>query len=521
MGIEQDILGAIDAIFSLEQVSEQDKGTLAVIHREVKKLTPEQKKALSDHLLYSALPNDNLIPMWFFLYDCFEDIAFLEKLVPCMPETVSVAWFYEFYCNVSHRLFRRSGGSELLQTAMRQCFYRLAEQSKRFLSSRGLLNKQINFSAPKNIAIVVPQLMHLRHSPTREAFNIALHLMHQHGCNVQIINTNAMNYTNCNQLKLLMPANYEVNETLQGQQQIPVKYMQFDSKVSVVSFDAGPMSSQKVANIASALQQLEVEAVVAHGENLLVMECLYQIYPSLFATTGAVVPFNHCDGYFIPGNLFNDTAKNLAALYGHENFMLESMLVTPEGQAEQAAAKSQFGIDDEAFLYLVVGTRLTGELDSEFIAICQTLLAQQPQARVLFAGTPELQLEQWFDEQTITAKRVLNLGFQQDLAAISAMCDVYLNPKRAGGGTSSQTAILNNLPVVTLDHGHISAVVPETKRQKDWQDYLEYAGRLATDAEFLAAEQQLFTAHFYEHLDSGKQIERMYHKLCEVSEQFE
>ena len=520
MGIEQDILGAIDGIFSLEQVSEQDKATLAVIHREVKKLAPEQKKALSDHLLVSALPNDNLIPMWFFLYDCFDDITFLEKLAPCIPDSPSVAWFYEFYCNVSHRLFRRSGGSELLQTRMRQCFYQIAQQSKRFLSSRGLLNKQINFSAPKNIAIVVPQLMHLRHSPTREAFNIALHLQHQHGCNVCIINTNAMNYGNCNQLKLLMPANYEVNETLQGQQQIPVKYMQFDSKVNVVSFDAGPMSSQKVANIASTLQQLEVEAVIAHGENLLVMECLYQVYPSLFATTGAVVPFNHCDAYFIPGSLFNESAKKLAAQYGHDNFMLESMLVTPEGQAEQPAAKSQFGLEEDAFLYLVVGTRLTGELDEDFIEICHALLAQLPTARILFAGTPELQLDDWFAEQTIAAKRVLNLGFQQDLAAISAMCDVYLNPKRAGGGTSSQTAILNNLPVVTLDQGHISAVVPKTKRHANWQDYFEYAKRLATDTEFLATEQQLFTAHFYEHLDSGKQIERMYGKLCEVSEQF-
>jgi len=521
VGIEQDILGAIDAIFSLETVSEQDKANLALILREVKKLAPEQKQALSDYLLQTTLPNDNTLVMYFYLYDCFGDIQFLERLIPQIPPACDLAWFYEFYWNVSHRLFRRSGGSDKLQTALRKHFYALAQHSKRFLTSRGLLTKQVGFSAPKNIAIVVPQLMHMRHSPTREAFNIALHLKHFHGCQVQVINTNSMNYENCRQLQLLMPASFEVNDTLKGQQQVPVKYMQFDDRVNTISFEAGPMSNQKLANIVSTLQQLEIEAVIAHGENLLVMECLYQRYPSLFATTGAVVPYNHCDAYFIPGNLFNDGAKKLAAEYGHENFMMESMLVTPEGQAERPADRAQFGVQHSDFLYLVVGTRLTGELESDFIEVCQSILNHQENSRILFAGTPELDLSHLFDADVVAQNRVVNIGFQQDLAAISAMCDVYLNPKRAGGGTSAQTAILNNLPVVTLDHGHISAVVPENRRHTNWLAYQAYLGRLHAEPDFLASEQQLFSQHFYEHLNSAAQIARMYEKLCAVAEAFE
>ena len=100
------------------------------------------------------------------------------------------------------------------------------------------------------------------------------------------------------------------------------------------------------------------------------------------------------------------------------------------------------------------------------------------------------------------------------------MSDVFLNPKRAGGGTSSQTAILNGLPVVTLDHGHISAVVPEDKRQQSWDDWFAYAWQLQDDADFLYAEVESFKQHFYTHLDSAAQIGRMYDKLVEVSAEF-
>lgn len=521
MSIEQDILGAIDAIFSIDRVSEQDKASLALIKREVDKLPEQRKQALSEYLITSTLPNDNPIPMLFFLYDCFADIRFLEKLVPSIPQAPSVPWFYEFYWNVSHRLFQRTGGSEKLQVALRETFYRLAESSKRFLTTRSLLTKQVNFGAPKHIAIIVPQLMNMRHSPTREAYNIALHLMHFHGCQVQVINTNSMNYQNCQQLDLLMPAVYEVNSTLQGQQQIPIKYMQFDTRVNTISFEHGPMTTQKLANIYSTLQQLGVEAVIAHGENLLVMECLYQQYPSLFATTGAVVPFNHCDAYFIPGNLFNDSAQQLADKYQHQNFMLESMLVTPEGQAEHPADREAFGCEADELLFLVVGTRLTGEIEQEFVDVCTQLLSTQDGCRILFAGTPELDLSRWFSDHLIAEKRLQNLGFQQDLASICAMCDVYLNPKRAGGGTSSQTAILNNLPVVTLDHGHISAVVPADCRHADWQTYLQYSVQLASDEVFLTEQKALFLQHYYDNLDSAAQIARIYEKLCEVSDAFE
>ncbi len=521
MSIEQQIIAAIDALFSNDKIVEQDKAHVALIYEEAQRLSGQQKQQLSEYLLNSALPPDNELPLLFFLYDCFQDIRFLEATLPLVPASPSVPWFYEFYWNMAQRLFTRSDDSSKIQSVMRERFYRIAAKTRKFLTARRLVSKQLSLTAPKTIAILVPQLRNMRHSPTREAFNIALHLQHYHDCHVHIINTNGMSYKNCLQLGLLMPATFHTNESLSGQQQVPVNYMHFDSKVNTVSFEAGPMTSQKIAQIANVLKQLEVEAVIAHGDNLLVMESLYGFYPSLFATTGGVVPYNHCDAYFIPGRLFTDQAKALAASYNHSNFMLESMLVTPEGKASQPAARASFQLDEHDFLYLVVGTRLTGELDHDFGVACETLLQHNPQAKIIFAGTPELDLTKYFDPALVSTARILSIGFQDDLPAVSAMCDVYLNPKRSGGGTSSQTAILNGLPVVTLDFGHISAIVPADKRMANWQDYIAYANKLCQDSAFLTGESDRFTQHFIQNLDSASQVARMYDKLTEVAAAFE
>jgi glycosyltransferase involved in cell wall biosynthesis len=265
------------------------------------------------------------------------------------------------------------------------------------------------------------------------------------------------------------------------------------------------------------LIQLKIDAVIAHGENLLLQEAVFGVWPSVFATTGTVVPFAHSDAYFVPGHLYNEGHEQLARDYGHSDFMLESMLVTPEGKADQAAQRSDFSIDVECFIYLVVGTRLENEMTPEFAQVCQQLLDHSATCVIAFAGTKTLKLQTYFSKKNIEANRVINLGFQDDLPSICKMADVFLNPYRAGGGTSSQTAILNGLPIVTIDHGHISAVVPKALRQPDWQSYLAFAIALKADPKLYQEWQLKLETHFIEHLDSKKQIGKIHQKLIDIA----
>ena len=518
MSVEQNIISAIDTIFSHCQIQDEDKVILVTIAEEAQKLSLSSKQTIVEHLLHNTLPNDNVVPMYFFLYDCFKDIRFLERAVDYLPKRLSLQLFYEVYLNISNRLFSSAVKSKKITKAIRTWYTETSETVTHFLSTRGLAPNAYPLAYPKKIAILSQQLLNMRHSPTREAYSLALHLQTYHDCQCYVINTNAMSFNGVNNLGLIQPILFRSNEQLEGIQAIPVKYLHFDTSLNVVSFPTGPMTTQKVANIVDTIHQLGIEAVISHGDNLVVMEALYRTLPSLFATTGAVVPHNHCDAYFVPGHLFNDSAKEIAEYYGHTNFMMESMLVTPEGTAEFPALRENFGLLPEHFVYLVVGTRLQYELNSDFIDVCKTLICSDDDTRIIFAGTPELVLDSFFDEKFTTEKRVQNIGFQNDLPGISRMCDCYLNPQRTGGGTSSQTAIVNGLPVVTRDEGHISAVVPEQRRHASWDTYVDYAVELRESRDFLESECEMFKQHFFTHLDAKGQVKRIYDMLCKVSD---
>lgn len=517
MSIQSQILPALDGIFSSNQSLSEDVPKLAYIKREIARLSGDDKKSFAEYLLSTPLPQDNLIGLYIYLFDCFQDARFLEKSLECLPARLTVPAFYEVYWNFTQQLFSSTSGSKMVVDALRDLFEKTADSLKQFLETRGIMKRNYPLAEPRKIAILSPQILTMRHSPTREAFSLSLHLEKYHGCECYIINTNAMHYKGINTLNTVSPPEFNVNQSLNGGQKVQVNYMDFESDVSIFSFPPGAMTTQKVASIVDTINQLGCDAVISHGDNLMVMESLYRYLPSLFATTGAVVPFNHCDAYFVPKDLFDDAAKAVAQKYKHDNFMLESMLVTPEGVSETPANRADFSLEESDYVYLIVGTRLHKEVNREFAEICQQLLDKVPNGRILLAGTPEMLISEVFDQAYIDEKRVQNIGFQNDLPAICAMSDCYLNPARAGGGTSSQTAIINGMAVVTLDKGHISAIVPESKHCSDWNDYIDYAARLAREPSLQASEAVQLKQHYYENLDAKSQVDSIYKMLCHVA----
>jgi hypothetical protein len=513
--IKLQIIQTLKALFSDIEVKEEDKPHLGMIKKLVSALSIEDRSKLASELLADVLPIDNAKALYFFLFDIFKDANFIDLMFSFMPARISPAWYYDLFWSLSRMSFigQQIGGTA--NKNLRLYHKQVSAETNAFLDNMGMRVKK-KAKGVRNIAIISPQILNMRHSPTREAFNLALHLDTFFGCNTYIINTNALTYKNI--MGAVEPFSFHANDELKGAQAISIDYMNFKQKdVRIISFEPEPMSTRKLANILDALNQLKIDAVIAHGENLLLQEAVFGVWPSVFATTGAVVPFAHSDAYFVPGHLFNQRHNELAQEYGHSDFMLESMLVTPEGKAEITPQKMDFSIDQNHFVYLIVGTRLENELSTEFIQVCSQLLDDESDCVIAFAGSPTLSLTEYFSAEIVLSKRVINLGFQDNLAGVCKMADVFLNPYRQGGGTSSQTAILNGLPIVTFDYGHISAVVPKELRHLDWNSYLDFAKGLKQRPDFYLEWQQKLEAHFVEHLDTKTQVSKIYQKLIEIA----
>jgi glycosyltransferase involved in cell wall biosynthesis len=363
--------------------------------------------------------------------------------------------------------------------------------------------------------ILSPQLLGLQHSPSREAVNMALTLANSHGVDVYILNANTMAYTN--DINVAAPALANANPEFKGAQRLQTRYGGFkDPTFKLISFEPGRLSLTKLEAIAATVLEIAPDAILAHGENHMVQDLFYGRIPSLFATTGQVLPFARADAYWAPGSLVSERHYEIAARFGHGRILKEAMFTTPSDVDCAPADRSAFALAPDQVIYLAAGGRLAQEIDPGFAAACVRILNADPRAVVLFAGPAQLDIAALFGAEAAAGGRLVNLGFRDDLPAITRMSDVYLNPSRTGGGTSAQTALFCGLPVATLAHGHVSDVMDPASRRSDWDDYVAYAARLAQDAAFRRAEAARQLTALRSRSESAAQVERLLGYLTEV-----
>ena len=123
----------LDALFASETVQQQDRKYLATIQADFKKLQNQQKEDVIKAILDRPTPRDQLIPFMFFMYDCFEDIRFIEQILPALPEVMPPATFNNLFWNIKQRLFTSSQSSYLLENCLRQQFQLCSNAIKSFL----------------------------------------------------------------------------------------------------------------------------------------------------------------------------------------------------------------------------------------------------------------------------------------------------------------------------------------------------------------------------------------------------
>lgn len=94
-----------------------------------------------------------------------------------------------------------------------------------------------------------------------------------------------------------------------------------------------------------------------------------------------------------------------------------------------------------------VGNRLDKDVDPIFWGMMERVLKMEQRTALVFIGdaVPERLIE-----ESHFKERVYKIGYQQDLMAAYACVDLYVNPRRAGGGFSAEMALMAGVPVVTL-----------------------------------------------------------------------
>ncbi|MDR1059864.1 MAG: flavodoxin, partial [Clostridiales bacterium] len=94
----------------------------------------------------------------------------------------------------------------------------------------------------------------------------------------------------------------------------------------------------------------------------------------------------------------------------------------------------------------------------------------------------------------------------QDMLAVCEVCDLYVNPLRAGGGSSVAEAMFKGLPAVTLAHGDVAVGAGPDFCVESYEAMRAQIARYAADRGFYAEMSQKAKSRAAEIMDTDSAL---------------
>jgi len=157
---------------------------------------------------------------------------------------------------------------------------------------------------------------------------------------------------------------------------------------------------------------------------------------------------------------------------------------------ENYFTKLELGFREEDFILSVIGWRLDDEVDAAFVEMLCKVLECNANIRVMFIGIFN-SYEQWIQKYPILEKRSRSMGPQSDVLALLECCDLYVNPRRNGGGSSVSESLYKGVPAVTLPVGDVSVAAGEEFHVTDYEAMADMILQYSSDELYYAKMQEV------------------------------
>ncbi|BCN32540.1 glycosyltransferase [Anaeromicropila herbilytica] len=144
-------------------------------------------------------------------------------------------------------------------------------------------------------------------------------------------------------------------------------------------------------------------------------------------------------------------------------------------------SRDELNLPKDKFLMLIVGNRLDYDITDEYIKCVKETFDMG--THLVIAGDFD-KYEEFCEKYEGLSENSTCLGRVNSINPIYKNCDLYVNSKRVGGGTSLAEAFYNGLPCVTIDFGDIAVATGEDFWVKDYDEMKEVIRKYVTDSNF-------------------------------------
>lgn len=327
------------------------------------------------------------------------------------------------------------------------------------------------------VVIVTNQFLSAEHQPSRDLLLLTVRLQRDLGRTVLVLNTNMMpdRYYSA----FVPPFAAAVEDRLSGEQTIRCG----GERIRMLSSTVPGLTADKLAGILSAVERFDPDLVIGFGGSVIVADLLGSAYPVMCVPTTSGQTVSLADIVLdFGGHVRPPGSGRLAQSWRPARFGL-SLRHTGE-----TAARAEFALQESDFVCVVVGNRLDAETGGGFLDLLGRILDAIPRALVLFAGGVESLPGRLAADRH--AGRLRSLGHVDRVEALMSVCDLFVNPRRAGGGAGAAQAMAGGVPVLSFDGGDVASVAGPSFLVVDETAFVARAVALADDPALLSEARQ-------------------------------
>lgn len=324
------------------------------------------------------------------------------------------------------------------------------------------------------VLVTAQQFLGMTHSPTKTVLDRAF-VLSQMGKKVFIVNTAELYGGYMKGVNYPMKANYinslsHIDELQYLGVRLP--YLQFEHNMPNV---------EGTELFLDYISELKPMYIVNIGSDSLTLDCAAKRIPVLNINTISSIVASLATKQVIGRELRTDDDALMSQLgLTRDNIMVGRFTFSINKQ-EMRYIRKELGIPKDRFAIAVIGGRLTQELDLDFVKMIEPVLSAG--AYLVIIGKMDTYKE-ICGKNCIIRNNSINLGMQSDVLAVFECCDLYVNPKRTGGGTSAIQAMYKGLPAVTLNYGDVAVGTGTDFCVSDYEEMTSTILRYMTDKEY-------------------------------------
>lgn len=398
-----------------------------------------------------------------------------EYYLKFLKKTDILNWNEKYFMlwQVSRKLFANPGlGSFTCKKHMYEIYHSvLCDYMSNFTDLEYISDRNSSL-----VLVTVQQFLSLSHGPTKTTLDRAFCLKRDLGKEVIIINTAEL--LGGQPIEILNGSIGNYNSELTKQTQVEYRgeifpYMQFDNNMPNID---------NSKEFISYLKMVKPAYIVNIGGESLLVDMSSKLVPVLnINTVPSDIDRTESTMQAMGRGVTKEDEEVLKIIEKSKDDVIVGRFTSSLKEQSHRYTKQDLGLPDNRMILAVIGGRLTEEVDDAFIKMLDDVL--DAGAFVVVIGVMNT-YEKFCEKDVTFAQNSRYLGMQDDVLAILDCCDIYVNPKRSGGGTSVIEAMYKGMPAVTLSSGDVALGAGSDFVVSDYSDMAEMIKRYMTDSQF-------------------------------------